>query len=479
MKSIKGLSLAVLALTVGAPALWAAHRSQGALAQAATAVHADAPAPVGEAGETGNFIEDKLFKILLDTYERRDEHEFLKFYDFYLESFPNSAKKAQLAEYRQKFFYNEALDVYKLGGALVEVGYPEAKSWDEAAELFRQFKQRGMKFVQVKVMQKVGDPVFLFSKGGIKQGYFFPNPNGPVLDNLLDRLADLAHDNDLKLLASLPIRNFPALDRLPSLVLDQSFNPVSTDMKFNGHLDLMHPEALDFLLNLTEALTKTKVDGLVIENDFTYEPQEGFSEMARRRFKLDSGISLDLHSLVVSFPSKGDFGVVGQEEYQTYLLWRSRQIKQLLWELVEKTKKMRAEFLVGIEVTPEMLDSNPLASMYWYSTSLDLLWDLPVDFRIFCWAKRGHPGESGTKDYFSAVDRYTQRLSPGSQSFLKVPLNDQTQNVILLNDRIRRNLGWMEDHDGLLHAIGPLDRRYNWNFLQHKVVEKLEVEEVK
>jgi len=440
-----------------------------------------AGAPLGDQSQgTGNFIEDRLFKVLLDAYQRRDEHEFLKFYKFYLKSFPNTARKATLMEYRRKFFYSEALDVYKLGGALVDLRFPAAQSWDDLTKMFRRFKELGMKLVQVKMSQKAGEPVFLFKSGGGHQGYFFPTKSGPVVNNMLDKISDLAHDNELKLYVSFSTRELPGLGHLPVLMIDQSYNSITSEVKYNGKLDLLHPKALDHLLNLAEGLSKLKVDGIVIEDNFTYAPQEGFSTVARRRFKLDTGIDLDMSNLLVSFESKGDFGVVGHEEYQIYLKWRSRQIRQLLWDFVVKTKKMKSEFAIGLELTPEMLTKDALHSMYEYSTAFNFVWDLPVDFLILKWSKMDHDGESSPAAYDGALKRLISKVNLEQIAiYLKVPLNKQTENVILLNDRIKKNLSWMQEENALQQAIGPIDRRKQLDFLQHRVVEKLQVEEEK
>jgi len=448
-----------------------------------TSVFAGAPGLQGGSGiqseGTGSMIEDRLFKILLDAYQRRDEQQFLKFYAFYLKSFPSTPRKALLLEYRTKFFYSEALDVYKLGGALVDMRFPAAKTWREMKKMFRQFKEDGMKIVQVKMSQRAGEPVFLFSTGSKHQGYFFPTSSGPVATDMLSKLAKLAHKNDMKLYVSFSTREQPGLDHLPVLMIDQSYNSISSEVKYNGKLDLLHPKALDHLLNLTEGLTKLKVDGLVIEDNFTYAPQEGFSSVARRRFKLDTGIDLDMANLLVSYEAKGDFGVEGYEEYQVYLEWRSRQIRQLLWDLVTKTKQMRADFPIGLEVTPEMLTEDTSVSTHEYSTAFNYLWDLPVDFLVLKWSKSNHDGESDPEEYDSALKRLIKKVNLKTlQIYLKVPLNKQTENVILLNDRIKKNLAWMQEEQALKQAIGPIDRRKSLDFLHHRVVEKLHVEEV-
>ena len=437
---------------------------------------AQAPAGQPQQQDTGTFIEDKLFKIVADAYDRRDEQEFLRLHDFFLTSFPNSQKRAQLDAFRNKFFYSEALDIFKLGGALVEVTNPPAKTWEELSEFFKQLKQKGMKRVQVQVYQSLGKPVYLFVKPNSPQGYFFKNPNGAVVEDILDKMADLVHDNEMQLYASLPIKNQLFLDRLPFLMIDSSYNPTTHDLKLNGKLDLLHPEAGDLLFNLVEALSKTKVDGVIIEDDFTLNPTEGFSPNAIRRFKLDTGIELDLNNLLVAYQAKGDWGVAGKEEWEVFLKWRSHQIKQLLFELVDRSKKLRKEFLVGAEVTPEMLGSDPLVSRRWYSTSFDLLWDLDVDFYILKWRKQGSIGESSAETYLSALTRLRQKFDQTKNIYLKIPLSEETQNVIKLNDYINLHLGWMEDQKGLMHAIGPIDRQRDFDFLQHRVVEKLQVE---
>ena len=74
------------------------------------------------------------------------------------------------------------------------------------------------------------------------------------------------------------------------------------------------------------------------------------------------------------------------------------------------------------------------------------------------------------------MTRLRQKFDQTKNIYLKIPLSEETQNVIKLNDYINLHLGWMEDQKGLMHAIGPIDRQREFDFLQHRVVEKLQVE---
>ncbi|MBU3915920.1 family 10 glycosylhydrolase, partial [bacterium] len=332
---------------------------------------------------TTSMIEGKIFKLIEKAYNKRDHEEFLRLYSLFLESFPHSSQKGFLDEKREKFFYREDLEIGKLKEALVEVTYPPAKTLDSLGVYFGKLKDSGIGAVQVNIVQFLGTPVFLFAKLDKQQGYFFETSSGHLVDNLLNKIAAMAHSNDLKLYASFPLRNHPSISDQSTFLLDESWSAIQNRTTPNLKLDLLNPNSQVFLRDLISSLMASDIDGIVFKDDFTYEMNEGFSEVARDRYTTATGHSIHFNKMFVPVKSSGKqhYEILADKEFHDVAIWRTREIKQLLWELVSEIKRAKNSISVGIEVTPEMLlDSHK--SVKWYATGLHYLKDLKVDFFI-------------------------------------------------------------------------------------------------
>jgi hypothetical protein len=145
-------------------------------------------------------------------------------------------------------------------------------------------------------------------------------------------------------------------------------------------------------------------------------------------------------------------------------LWRTREIKQLLWELTERIRDESKTFQIGIEVTPEMLLGQE-ESVKWYSTGLHFLRDLKVNFYVLKWRKFNSELESDSETYKTAVVRLRKAIPRRVQIYLKVPLSGKTRNVIQLNRKIRFSTGFQENMQGVKLSVGPINRLENLDFI--------------
>lgn len=407
---------------------------------------------------TSSMIEGKIFRLVEEAYRKRNYQEFIKLYSLFIESFPHSSQKGFLDERKREFFYYETLRTESLKGALVDIKYPDARSMDEFKEYFQKLSDHGMKAVQIDVVQYVGDPIFLFAGQEKKEGYYFENSFHLLVDNLLPRIVDAAHSKGLKIYASFPLRRHPGLGDYSRYILDETWNAFQNRTTPNSKLDLLNPEGMTYLLELVKEVLDSRIDGIVLKDDFTYEMTEGFSEVAIDRFITDTGRPINLNNLFVPVRSAENQAhqILTSSDFDDVALWRSREIKQCLWEIIAYIREIRSDFTIGLELTPEMVleESN---SLKWHSTGITYLKDLDVDLYILKWRKQN--GESADlKTFNMAAQQLGDEVVGSKEIFLKIPLDQKSKNIIEYNKRIDTHTAFQKTIRGARIAIGPVDR---------------------
>jgi hypothetical protein len=421
---------------------------------------------LGVGFNTSAIIEGKIFRSLEKAYIERDYHTFLKLYSFFLESFPHSSQKGILDEKKKNFFYREELNRKKLRKGLVEITYPDAKSLKDLGDYFDKLKINGIQAVQLNVVQFLGTPVYLFAKFEKPQGYYFSTKSGETVDNVLGKIVDMAHTNGLKLYASFPLRHHPLLSDQRSIIIDESWNAIQNRTSLNLKLDLLNPRSKVFLEDLIDSLMATGVDGIVFKDDFTYDITEGFSTAALNRYTIATGRTVVFNNMFIPIDNerKQQFNMLTTEEFDDVALWRTREIKQLLWELTERIRKENRNFRIGLEVTPEMLLGQK-ESVKWYSTGLHFLRDLNIDFYVLKWRKFNSELESDSDTYKTAAVRLRDSIPRKVQIYLKVPLSGKTKNIIQLNRKIKFGASFQENMRGVRLAVGPVNRLKSLDFI--------------
>lgn len=424
--------------------------------------------PYAEEQSTELMIEEKLFKLVQDAYQRRDQVKFPELYKFFFESFPNTKRKAELIEFHNKFFYKENRQLKDLNDALVEITYPKAKTLKELSDYFRELKKNQIHSIQVNVVGLIDTPIYLFGNTDKSIGYYFPTHNDDMTaDDILSKIVMTAHANNIKLYASFPLRHHPWIGTNELYIMDESWNALENKTSPNSKLDLFNPDSRLLLENLIDALLTSDIDGIIFKDDFTYDLYEGFSDTAIKRYQEATGQSVALSELFIPINSDSGQGyeVVTTQGFNDLARWRAGEISQLLWDLTARIRNERPNFKVGLEMTPEMFLDNGL-SMKWYSTGLQYLENQKMDFYILKWRKYNSEAETDVESYKTAVAMLNDTIRKETQIYSKIPLSPATQNVIRLNERIKEQRLIQEDYEGIKTAIGPVNRLKNQDFIR-------------
>ncbi|MBT4289467.1 MAG: hypothetical protein HOD92_19240 [Deltaproteobacteria bacterium] len=418
-----------------------------------------------EEQNTGSMIESKLFKRVEAAYSKRDQDQFLALYKFFLDSFPQSRRKILLNEYLNNFFYSETLDSVNLRGSLIEIELPAAKDWSELNQYFEDLAEKGIASVQLDLVQTTETPIFLFSNHLKKQGYYFYVKNRPLIDDILEKLVNIAHKNRLKILISLPLRHHPLIGHSSVLLMDEKWSAIQNETRPNRKLDLLNKAAKGFLNPIINSLLASDVDGIVFKDDFTYEITDGLSRAAIGNYQVATGRKIIFNDLFVAVNVVNDeeIGVLTTDEYINVAMWRTREIKQLLWDIVSRIRRLRADFLIGLDVVPEMVLDEKV-SVKWHSTGLRFLKDLDIDFFKLKWKKFNTDTEADSETYKKALTALSE-MSKKAVIYTKIPFNEQRKNVILLNEKISEVVKFQEDYKNTKTAIGDVNRLQKYDLI--------------
>lgn len=418
-----------------------------------------------EEQNTGSMIESKLFKRVEAAFAKRDQDQFLALYKFFLDSFPQSKRKTLLNEYLNNFFYSETLDSVQLRGSLLEIELPAAKNWNELDKYFEDISEKGIESIQLDMIQLTQTPIFLFSKQLKKQGYYFYVKNRPLVDDILEKVVNIAHKNRLKVLISLPLRHHPMIGHNSVLLMDEKWSAIQNETRSNRKLDLLNHSVQDFLNSIIDSLLASEVDGIVFKDDFTYDITDGFSKAAIDNYQVSTGRKIIFNDMFVPVKVSNDeeIGVLTTEKYMNVAKWRTREIKQLLWDIVSRIRRIRSAFIIGLDVVPEMILDEE-TSVKWHSTGLRFLKDLEIDFFKLKWMKYNSDMETDSNIYKKALSVLTD-ISKKVVIYTKIPFNEQRKNVILLNDKITEVVKLQEDYKNTKTAIGNVNRLRQYDLI--------------
>jgi len=411
-------------------------------------------------------VEGKLFTFLEGAYARRDQADFERIYKVYLESFPASTRMPELREFRSSFYYSESMQTEALVGSMVRISHPDAKNIEDLQRYFERLSQLKVSTVIMEVAQNNGTPIYLFSNTKSKFGYYFETKQGPVIENLLPQIVALAHEFKISVHAAFSIRNLPALSNQRVYMMDDSWNFLSNQTKIVTKLDLFHPKGKDYLYQIMEDLIAAKVDGILIKRDFAYKMHEGFSQNARSLFKEDTGIDIQFGKIFIpTRPPKGEFGLLSREEYWDIANWKTKELKQSLWELVTHLRTTQPKLKLGLEVIPEMLNDLEV-SMKKYSTGLRYLKDLDLDYVYLSRRDDHHSNLDETQAYNDAALQLREAVPTRVEVVLTVPLNERNRNIIHFNEDLESHWSWKKETKGLKIAVGSVTRFRGYDFLQ-------------
>ena len=195
-------------------------------------------------------------------------------------------------------------------------------------------------------------------------GVFFRTQWAPVLDDYVDQVVPLAHEQGLSVFGALALRRMSWLEP-PAGWADWAYNPVHQKVERSVALDLFHPGFQEYLTGLLGDLADTGIDGFLFRADSPMGPNDGFSPFALDGFRQSFGIELHPSTLFIRSEEKASVHATmkkGREfpdrsryapDFWRWAGWKTREQLQILSRVKDAMRGRSPNLTFALELHPE------------------------------------------------------------------------------------------------------------------------------
>lgn len=229
---------------------------------------------------------------------------------------------------------------------------------------------------------KLDKTIAAFSKSGADTIVVRPVlENGSIDKRALKNAVYLAHQSGLRIVTLLPSRRFAgAISDHPDWE-DSSYDVKRGSIQRTGKLDLFNPAVMVYLTDLFRSIAEYSVDGIFLDEDFTYAETEGMSSGALALYNRKFGASLDPAALFAQRKSSEELGKVGEysSDFWRFAEMKSDRLSLLLKNIIQSTKAVNQKIIFGISVPVEGMPQVK-ERLAWYSFDLKEFQKLAIDY---------------------------------------------------------------------------------------------------
>ncbi|MDO9350805.1 MAG: poly-beta-1,6-N-acetyl-D-glucosamine N-deacetylase PgaB, partial [Deltaproteobacteria bacterium] len=223
-----------------------------------------------------------------------------------------------------------------------------------------------------RVFQNKGDPKYKFVKSRHEEGVYFKTEHALVIDDILEKIAEIAHRNGLDLFAWMTTRYATyGKERQPEH-LCKSYNFETKKMEIGRGFNLFHPDVLKRLEGIFRDLGRYPIDGILFQDDLILRHNEDFSVEANKAFLKDFGYSPHPDIFYID-PYKSELGkyyVKGYtDQFWTWANWKNRYLMNVARRLVGAARESnpKLQFAINLYFEAVLNDTNGVA---WFSQTL-------------------------------------------------------------------------------------------------------------
>ena len=248
----------------------------------------------------------------------------------------------------------------------------DVKNLGEVEKRIREVKKAGVNTVILRVFQNKGGQVYRFAKPHHGEGVYFKTELAPVVDDILGKVAEIAHRNGLDIFAWITTRyaNYGAED--PPEYRCISYNFESKKMEVARGFNLFHPDVVKRLEGLFRDLGRYPIDGILFQDDLILKHNEDFSADANKAFLKEFGYSPHPDLFYIEpYPSEsGKYYVRAYtDQFWSWAKWKNRWLTNVAKRLMAAARESNPNIQFGINLYYEAVlnHSNGVA---WFSQTL-------------------------------------------------------------------------------------------------------------
>jgi hypothetical protein len=169
-------------------------------------------------------------------------------------------------------------------GTKPQIFYLDSEILEDVDKQLKELKKAGVNTLIVRVFQNKGDRPFKFANPRCDEGVYFKTDYAPVVDDVLGRLVDLSHRNELDLFAWITTRysDFNSDGNVEHRV--HSYNFETKRVEPARGLTVFHPDVVTRLDGIFRDLGRYPIDGILFQDDLILRHNEDFGPVASKAF---------------------------------------------------------------------------------------------------------------------------------------------------------------------------------------------------
>ncbi len=234
---------------------------------------------------------------------------------------------------------------------------------------FSKIQEMGYNTVILRVFQNPGDRYhFLLKEHPVKSGVYFQTDKAPVVLNILNKVADTAHQKGLKIFAWMTTRelqwDFPGKQEM----METKYNIQSRLMETGKGIDIFNPNAVKYITELYRDLARHNIDGILFQDDLVLRNIEGFGKYASKAFKEKTTIELKPDNLYYFTESSiTDY----KKPFRLWCKVKAEKIITLVNKISKTVKEVNPDIKIALNVYYDTV-LDPENGLYWLSQDVTL-----------------------------------------------------------------------------------------------------------
>lgn len=253
-----------------------------------------------------------------------------------------------------------------------QVVYLEGGNLEEVEKRVKELKNAGVNTLIFRVFQNKGDRTYKFVTARHEEGVYFKTEYAPVVDDILEKVAEIVHRNGLEIFAWITTRyaNY-GLEGYREY-RSKKYNFETKQMEEARGFNLFHPDILKRLEGIFRDLGRTPIDGILFQDDLVLRHGEDFSAEANRAFQKEFGY-LPHPDLFYIDPYKSESGKyyvkAYTERFWTWADWKNRWLMNVAKRLMEAARESNPNLQFALNVYFEAA-LNDVNGKVWFSQTL-------------------------------------------------------------------------------------------------------------
>lgn len=263
----------------------------------------------------------------------------------------------------------------------VQIAWMGCKNFDEVEERILKLKMAGVNTLIIRVFQNRYDRFYPFANPKKEIGVYFNTFYAPVVDDILKKLTEITHRNNMKIFAWMTTRDSSWLIENNPALLESIYDLKDKSIIKGEKLNIFNPEVIEILKGVYKDLARYDIDGILFQDDLVLRHTEGYSNEAREQFNKDTGIKADPLIMYKNIYQKdGRYYVSSYTQYfWKWSEWKSKRLSHIASEIMSAAREVNPDLKFAINLYYETV-SSPRDALAWLSQNINELINHKFDY---------------------------------------------------------------------------------------------------